>query len=279
MFLYTINLCVIWVRMCYDNRGDTMKEKIYLIDLDGTMYKGSTIIEGAKEFIDYLLEKKQPFLFLTNNSSRTLAQNVEHMEKMGFTGIKEEHFFTSAMAAAAHVAKHSDKRRCDYVGMDGLKEALENKGFQIVEDNADFLFVGLDRAGSYVSYSKKLQHLLDGAKLVGTNSDRLLASDAGFHVGNGAIVAMFEYASGQKSEAIGKPNAPILEEALAYLNKTKAECAIIGDNLETDILLGVLHGVETIFVTSGVHTLEDCERLNITPTVTISTLLSLIHKS
>lgn len=273
---------LIWVRIddscAMIKEGDDMKDKVYLIDLDGTMYKGSTIIDGAKQFVDYLLRKDLPFLFLTNNSSRTLSQNVEHMQKMGFEGIQEKHFFTSAMAAAAHIVKKSDLRRCDYVGMDGLREALENKGFEIVETDADFLFVGLDRAGNYASYSQKLQHLLQGASLVGTNSDRLLASDTGFNVGNGAIVAMFEYASGQKSEAIGKPHYPILEEALAYLGKSKQECAIIGDNLETDILLGVKYDVETIFVTTGVHSIEDCDRLNISPTVTISTLLSLIHE-
>lgn len=254
-----------------------MREKIYLIDLDGTMYRGSTIIEGAKEFIDYLNETNQTYLFLTNNSSRTLKQNVEHMEKMGFTGIKESHFFTSAMAAAAHIAKSSTLRKCDFIGMDGLREALENNGFEIVEENADFLFVGLDRSGTYANYSKKLRHLLNGAKLVGTNSDRLLANDEGFNVGNGAVVAMFEYATGQKSEAIGKPNAPILDEALAYINKSKEECAIIGDNLETDIKLGSDNGVDTIFITTGVHTIEDIAKLKIEPTMTISSLKSLIH--
>lgn len=255
-----------------------MREKIYLIDLDGTMYRGSTIIEGAKEFIDYLNETNQTYLFLTNNSSRTLKQNVEHMEKMGFTGIKESHFFTSAMAAAAHIAKSSTLRKCDFIGMDGLREALENNGFEIVDENADFLFVGLDRSGTYTNYSKKLRHLLNGAKLVGTNSDRLLANDEGFNVGNGAVVAMFEYATGQKSEAIGKPNAPILDEALAYINKSKEECAIIGDNLETDIKLGSDNGVDTIFITTGVHTIEDIAKLKIEPTMTISSLKSLIHK-
>ena len=58
--------------------------KTYLIDLDGTMYRGSQIIPGAKEFIDALLARKQPFVFLTNNAKRTLAQNVEHMVNMGF---------------------------------------------------------------------------------------------------------------------------------------------------------------------------------------------------
>ncbi len=255
-----------------------LEDKIYLIDLDGTMYRGNVIIEGAKELIDYLIANHRPFLFLTNNSSRTLRQNVKHMEDMGFQGIKEDHFFTSAMAAAAHIAKSSEKRRCDYIGMDGLKEALENNGFEIVEENADFLFVGLDRSGTYAQYSQKLQHLLNGAKLVGTNGDRLLANDTSFNVGNGSIVAMFEYATGQKSEPIGKPNAPILEEALRYIGKKKEECAIIGDNLETDIKLGVDHGVDTIFITTGVHGLEDIQRLGIEPTMTISTLTSLIHK-
>lgn len=257
-----------------------MQEKIYLIDLDGTMYRGNTIIDGAKEFIDYLIAHDRTFLFLTNNSSRTLRQNVEHMEKMGFTNIKETHFFTSAMAAAAHIAKSSDQRKCDYIGMDGLKEALVNNDFEIVQDNesADFLFVGLDKLATYEDYSKKLRHLLNGAVLVGTNGDRLLANDEGFNVGNGSIVAMFEYASGQTSEAIGKPNAPILEEALAYINKSKNDCAIIGDNLETDIKLGVDHGVDTIFVTSGVHGVEDIAKLKIEPTMTISSLFSLIHK-
>lgn len=249
---------------------------IYLIDLDGTMYRGSTIIEGAKEFIDDLASKNQPFLFLTNNARRTGKQNVEHMEKMGFTGIKPENFFTSSMAAAAHMAKKSNKRKAAFIGEDGLKEALLNNGFEISEEDVDFLFVGLSNKATYVDYSKALRHLIKGAALIGTNSDRVLAQDDGFAIGNGSVVHMFEYASGQKSEEIGKPHAPILEEALAYLNVSKENVAILGDNLETDIKLGVDHGVESIFVTSGVHHEEDIERLQIQPTRIIHSLKELI---
>ncbi len=253
-----------------------MKEKIYLIDLDGTMYKGSTIIDGAKAFIDDLIARNRPFLFLTNNARRTGKQNVEHMEKMGFTNIRAEHFYTSAMAAAAHVAKMSEKRKCFYVGEDGLKEALEKNGFIFVEDHADFVFVGMNDQADYQLYSKALGHLLQGAKLIGTNSDRLLAKDDGFNVGNGCIVAMFEYASEQVSEKIGKPNAPILECALDQLHLNKEDVVIVGDNLETDILLGVQNGVDTILVTSGVHSEKDVERLSIKPTRIIHNLKELI---
>lgn len=250
--------------------------KTYLIDLDGTMYRGSELIEGAKIFIDELIASKQQFVFLTNNAKRTKKQNVEHMEKMGFTGIKEEHFFTSSMAAASYAASHYDGRNAWYIGQDGLKEALTEKGFTITEEDVDFVFVGLDNTGTYEKYSKALGFLTNGAKLIGTNNDRLLAQPGGFHVGNGSIVAMFEYATGQVSPKIGKPYAPILNEALHYFHLVKDEVVILGDNLETDILLGVENNVDTIFVTTGIHTREDIEKLQIHPTEIVDDLRELI---
>jgi 4-nitrophenyl phosphatase len=87
---------------------------------------------------------------------------------------------------------------------------------------------------------------------------------------------MFEYASGQVSPKIGKPHAPILEEALKYFQLNADEAVILGDNLETDILLGVENHVDTIFVTSGVHQREDVEKLQIYPTRTIDDLRELL---
>ena len=251
-------------------------KKTYFIDLDGTMYRGSQIIEGAKEFIDTLTKRGERFVFLTNNAKRTKRQNVEHMEQMGFTGIREEHFFTSSMAAARYAAAHYEGRNVWYIGQDGLREALEDNGFTVTEQDVDLVFVGLDNTGTYEKYSKALDFLLKGAKLIGTNNDRLLAQPGGFAVGNGSIVAMFEYASGQVSPKIGKPHAPILEEALKYFQLYADEAEILGDNLETDILLGVENHVDTIFVTSGVHQREDVEKLQIYPTRTIDDLRELL---
>lgn len=255
-----------------------IKMKTYLIDLDGTMYRGTERIEGASDFIDYLIESGNPFIFLTNNATRTGKQNVEHMESLGFKGIKPEHFFTSAMAAAAYVAKTSNKRRAFMIGEAGLKEALEKNGFTICKDHVDFVFVGLQKDADYSLYSEALAHLLKGAQLIGTNSDRLLAKAGGFNVGNGAVIAMMEYASGQTSPKIGKPYAPILELALDEFNLKKEDVVLLGDNLETDIRLGTDHGVETIFVTSGVHHEEDIERLKIHPNRTIADVRELIVK-
>lgn len=240
------------------------------------MYRGNSNIDGTKEFIDDCLKKNIPFYFLTNNATRTLKQNVEHMEKLGFVGIKENQFFTSSMAAA-RTMKKKGYTKAQFIGQDGLKEALYDNGFEISEE-PECLFVGLDKQATYEKYSKALQYLLKGAILVGTNSDRLLASGDTYTVGNGSVVHMFEYATGQKSMEIGKPSAPILLEALEYFNLQKEDCILIGDNLETDIALGVHENVETILVLSGVHKVCDIERLKIVPDRVIERLDELIVK-
>lgn len=233
-------------------------------------------MEGGKALMDALHATQQPYLFLTNNSKRTRAQNAAHMERMGYTGIKEEDFFTSAMAAAIYVRKRYQERRVFYIGEDGLKEALQEQGFVIVEDDPDFVFIGLDQSADYAKYSKAVNALSKGAILIGTNHDRLLAQPNGFAVGNGSIVAMMEYASNQKSPCIGKPYAPILEEALERCHWTKDEVLLVGDNLETDIKLGVDHGVETAFVLGGVHSEADIDRLNIHPDHILKNLRDLL---
>lgn len=158
------------------------------------------------------------------------------------------------------------------IGQDGMREALEKEGFVITDDHPDFVFVGLDKNGDYARYSKALRFLLEGARLVGTNLDRILAKPGGFEVGNGSIVKLFEYASGQTSPDIAKPAWPILETALAHAGIDKEQAVIVGDNLETDIALGYNNGVATVFVESGVHRRDDIERLQIHPDTTVASL-------
>ena len=255
-----------------------MKMKTYLIDLDGTMYKGTDIIDGAKEFIEYLLNHNIEFYFFTNNSSRTPKQAMEHMKALGFEGITPEHFYTSAMAAARYVAMNYKERNAYYIGQSGIEEALQHEGFNLVEDHADFVFIGLDKQGTYEKYSKALRQLVNGAILVGTNNDRILLQENGANIGNGSVVAMFEYAIGKESLKIGKPHAACIDVFCEMFTKSKEECIIIGDNLETDILCGVNANVESILVTSGIHQAADIERLQIKPTRIIANLKELIEE-
>ncbi|MCI8850994.1 MAG: HAD-IIA family hydrolase [Erysipelotrichaceae bacterium] len=239
--------------------------KALFLDLDGTMYRGNKMMEGGRELMEALRENQQRYLFLTNNSKRTRRQNAEHMESMGYLGIRKYDFFTSAMAAAIYVRKNYDKRKVFMIGEEGLREALLEQGFLFDDENPDFVFVGLDQKANYQKYSQAVNALKNGAILIGTNEDRVLAQEDGFVLGNGSVVAMMEYASNQKSPKIGKPHAPILAEALESIGLQKHEVLLVGDNLETDILLGKQCGVETVLVLGGVHDEADCERLGIYP--------------
>lgn len=254
-----------------------LERRTFLLDLDGTMYKGNQPCPYAIEFIDHLIANNIPFYFLTNNSSRTKKQNVKHMSAMGFQGIEPYHFFTSAMGAALYVKKKSEQKKAWLIGEEGLEEALLDQDFQLVKDNeeADFVFVGMDQTATYTKYSMAVKKLLQGATLIGTNPDRILMKEDGAHLGNGSIVSMLEYATKQTSPKLGKPHAAMLEEALSYFGLQKEECYMVGDNLETDIAFGVNGGLETIFVTSGVHTKHDIEILQIHPTYQISSLQEL----
>ena len=250
--------------------------KTLVFDLDGTMYRGTQIIESAHQFLDYCIQKDIPFIFLTNNSMRTPQENVKHMEEMGYTNIKPEMFYNSAMAASQYVKKHYEGNKAYYIGKQGMKDALNQEGFIIDDENPDFVFIGLDKDATYASYSKALSLILNGAKIIGTNNDRILAKPGGFEVGNGSVVDMFEYAANQKSPRIGKPNRAILDLCLEYFGLKEDEIILIGDNLETDIKLGYEQNIETVLVQTGVHTKEDIEQLKIYPTHVVNTLMDLV---
>ncbi|MCI5773115.1 MAG: HAD-IIA family hydrolase [Erysipelotrichaceae bacterium] len=254
-----------------------MKNKFYMIDLDGTMYLGTKRIKGAKAFINYLLRNDIGFIFLTNNSCRTQVQAANHMLKMGFEDIRPEMFYTSAMAASDYIAStNPNKRKVNYIGEKGMYEALIENNFVIDSNQPDFVFVGLDRQATYQDYSLALRSLVHGARLVGTNDDRILPSEQGENIGNGSVVKMFEYASSQEAIKIGKPHQVMIEQALKYAQVDKEDVIIIGDNLETDIKMGQDAGIETVLVTTGIHNMEDCYRLNIRPTYIVDNLKGLL---
>lgn len=251
--------------------------KLYLIDLDGTMYRGNTLIPEALVFLNYLQKHQIPYVFVTNNAMRTPAQIRQKMERMGYRNLKDEDFFTSAMAAVSYMKKTSDAYRAFCIGEEGLQKAVWEAGYQLDEEHAQLVFVGLDRQANYMLYSKAMRLLYEeGALLVGTNQDRRLPDGDSFLIGNGAILEMLNYAAQKASITIGKPSGYMMEETLAYVKRNKADCIVIGDNLETDIAFAKDNGVASIMVTSGVHSEMDALHFRIQPDVIVSSLKELI---
>ncbi len=222
----------------------------YLIDMDGVIYRGSEMIPGADRFIDQLLRRKIPFLFLTNNSQRTRRDVATKLKRMGINA-QEQHIFTCAMATARFLARQRPNGTAYVIGEGGLLHALHRNGYSIVDHDPDYVVVGEGRAFGYEMFETAVRMIEKGAKLIATNLDPNCPTQAGPRPGCGATVAMLEAATGRKAFSVGKPSPVMMRAARKELGLTADETTVIGDTMETDILGGVQMGYHSILVLSG----------------------------
>ncbi|MEB6201862.1 TIGR01457 family HAD-type hydrolase [Mammaliicoccus fleurettii] len=250
--------------------------KGYFIDIDGTMYKGSEIIEGAIEFIEYLNANNKDYLFVTNNSSKTPAEVAEKLNNMGFN-TSSEHVITSAMATAGYISEESPGASVYMVGGSGLKSSLSDAGLVIKEDqNVDYVVMGLDVNISYEKLSVACLAVRHGAKFISTNKDVSIPNERGFLPGNGSLTSVVSVSTGQTPIFIGKPETIIMEQAVEKIGLSKEECVMIGDLYDTDILAGINSGIDTLHVQTGVTSLEEINLKEILPTYSVKNLFEVI---
>ncbi|MAX25402.1 MAG: TIGR01457 family HAD-type hydrolase [Phycisphaeraceae bacterium] len=230
--------------------------KGFLIDMDGVIYRGSQLIRGADQFINLLLERDIPFLFLTNNSQRTRRDVATKLARMGIN-VDESHIFTCAMATARFLANQKPDGTAYVIGEGGLTQALHINGYSIVDHDPDYVVVGEGRSFNMEQIEQAVRLVANGAKLIATNMDPNCPTQHGLRPGCGAIVAMIESATGAKAFSVGKPSPIMMRQARKELNLRTDEITMIGDTMETDILGGVQMGYNTVLVLSGGTTRDD----------------------
>lgn len=253
-----------------------MKYEGYLIDLDGTMYRGTEPIEGAKEFIRHLQQAAIPHMFVTNNSTSTQKAVVEKLAGFGIETTKEQ-VLTSAIAAANYMKADKVGNRVYMIGEAGLHEALEQTGLIITEEASDYVVVGLDRQLTYEKLAKACMLIRDGAIFISTNKDAAIPTETGFKPGNGSITSAVAVSAGVDPIYIGKPEGIMVEQALAYLNVPRHKTLMIGDNYQTDIMFGINANIDTLMVLTGFSRREDMLNVSKQPTYMEESLFSWIE--
>ena len=249
------------------------KDAGYMIDLDGTIYRGKEKIPAAKRFIERLQEHDIPFLFVTNNSTQAPIKVVENLANNFDIHVKEENVYTSALATADYIADlNKDKRSVYVIGEVGLKQAILDKGFHFEETNPDYVVVGLDYDVTYHKFELATLAIKRGAKFIGTNADTNLPNERGLVPGAGSVIALVECSTQQKATYIGKPETIIMEKALERLGLPKDEVVMVGDNYMTDIKAGINFGIDTMLVYTGVSTRELVRKQEIAPTIELGSL-------
>lgn len=229
-----------------------MAIKNIISDMDGVIYKGKTLISGAKDFIDRLISRKTKFLFLTNNSEQTPLDLKRKLESMGIDGLKESNFITSAMATAAFLSNQRPGGTLFVIGGGGLMSELYKVGFSISENKPDYVVVGKTSSFNYDMLKKAISLIMNGAKFIGTNPDVIDPVDNGFEPACGSLLASIEIATGKKPYIIGKPNSLMMTIALNKLGVQASETIMIGDRMDTDMVAGMEAGMKTCLVLSGV---------------------------
>jgi 4-nitrophenyl phosphatase len=230
-----------------------------VLDMDGVIWRGAEILPGVPAFFEFLLARQIPYVFATNNSTRTPEMYVE---KIGALGIKVEghQIVTSSTATARYLHEHYPTlSKVFIVGQEGIYAALGGIGFEVVEDGqpADFVVVGLDRTLTYQKLQAACYQIQRGAIFIGTNGDVNLPEPEGYIPGAGSIIAALQTATGQTPLIIGKPETPMYETALSILNTLPAATLMIGDRLDTDIGGAKRTGLMSALVLSGASTEMD----------------------
>jgi len=246
---------------------------LFLIDLDGTIYRGKDTVESGVRFVHRLDKANKNYLFLTNNTTRTPQMVVDKLHGHGVdTDIA--HIYTPSMATASYILEKSNKKKIGIyiIGQIGLwRELLKHPEFELNEKNPDYVIVGMDTDLTYHKVRVATYAIRHGATFIGTNADMNLPTGDELIPGNGSQCVMIAAASGQKPLYIGKPESIIVNMALAKVGYTKSESVLVGDNYDTDIKAGFNSQVDQLLVLTGVTKAKDIKGKR-QPTILVNNL-------
>lgn len=232
--------------------------KQYLIDMDGTLYRGDTVIEGAREFIQTLQEREIPFLLLTNCPLHSAATLQMKLERMGIA-VSAAQILTAGAACGAYIEEVYPGKRIYVIGSESLREIIKACGADLcgrVTGQADAVVVGHTQELPYDRLCCAAHLIRNGADFIATNPDAAIPYGTKSIPHTGALASYLETASGKKPFIVGKPFPYMLKTALEQLNCDKKDCMMIGDGIATDYTFARKNGIDGGIVLTGVTDYE-----------------------
>ncbi len=249
-----------------------MTYKGYLIDLDGTIYLGKAPLPAGKRFVEELQRRNLPFLFVTNNTTKSPATVASRLANEFEIHVSEELIYTASLATVDFMKEDNRGNKVYVIGEAGLVDSILAAGFEWAEDTPDYVVVGLDTHVTYEKFTLATLAIQKGATFIGTNADKNIPTERGLLPGAGSLISLLETATQTKPVYIGKPEAFIMEKALTHVGLTKEEVLMVGDNYETDICSGINNGIDSLLVLSGFTPKEAVPTLPIAPTYVVDSL-------
>ena len=252
---------------------------LFLFDMDGTIYLEDTLIDGAKELINELRNQNKKYIFLTNNSSKSVDEYLYKLEKIGIYA-EEDNIFTSSQATAMYINEIYSNPRVYCVGTKNFIRELRNHGIDVCEEldySIDAVIVGFDTELNYEKIKIACELISSGKPFIATNMDLVCpVKDGKFIPDCGAICNMISTAVGIEPKYIGKPNNKMVDIVSTKMKIEKDKIAVVGDRLYTDIALGINSDILSICVLTGETKKEDILKSEIKPSITIDSVKDIL---
>lgn len=251
--------------------------KLYLLDMDGTIYLDECLFDGVIEFLEHVKAVGGRYMFLTNNSSKGVDKYIEKLKSLGITATADD--FLTSVDATVFYLKPKKYKKIYALGTESFKQQLKQEGLPItdkIEDGIDCLCMGFDTE----LYFKKLEDacilLQEDIDYIATNPDLVCPTWYGSVPDCGSVSEMIYNATGKRPFFIGKPNSLMVDLAVEKTGFSREQTALIGDRLYTDIACAVNAGITGIFVLSGEGNVDDIQRYGVNPNYTYNDIKTLL---
>ncbi|MFP4017182.1 MAG: HAD-IIA family hydrolase [Halanaerobiales bacterium] len=242
---------------------DIQNIECFLLDMDGTIYLGNDLIDGAIEFLERLKETGREFYFFTNNSSKSPTDYYKKLLALGIE-IAQERIITSGQVTINYIIKQQKDPLVYLVGTPSLEEQFIERGLRLTDDKldeVDFLVLGFDTTLNYKKLWDAHDLILKGVKYIATNPDYVCPLAGGKSMPDcGAMISLLKTSTGREPLVIGKPNTLMIDFVQEKTGLARDKIAMIGDRLYTDIQTAINAGITSMLVLSGESTRADLEK-------------------
>lgn len=249
--------------------ADKLKEKtLYLLDMDGTIYNENQIFDGTLEFLEEIKRRGGQYVFITNNSSKSVEDYVQKVRAMGIKA-EYENFYTSGQATAMYLKENYPNQVVYCMGTKSLIKELREAGIEVVtevDERAGVVLLGFDTENTSEKIRNTCIMLGRDVAYLATNPDLVCPVSFGYIPDCGSMSIMLKNATGKEPFFIGKPEPIMVNCVLKKLNCKREDAVIVGDRLYTDIKTGENAKVDTICVLSGEASMEDILQGEVKPT-------------
>jgi len=249
----------------------------WLFDLDGTIYLGETLVPGADTVVAALRADGRRVAFLSNKPLQNRDEYARKLTRLGIPTAPEE-VINSSLVLARHLATLDPGASVFVIGEPPLIAELEAHGFEVRHDHhVRWVVIAFDRTFDYAKLNTALQAVRGGARLIATNPDRTCPTADGEIPDCAGMIAAVEAVTGQMVEiVVGKPFSIILDVALEALGVPAEQCVVVGDRIETDIVMGRRRGLATVLVLSGITRADDPRIAEIAPDAVLPSVRELL---